>query len=167
MTEVAIIFARGQREAGADLMGVGDAASSLIGPEIFERFVFPHHVRLVSELRAMGLKTRSHICGNTTGICEARGRIGYDILDFDSQVSLDLVRQKLGPTPVLLGNIPTVDVMERGTPGDVYQAAAACHAASGNNYILSAGCEVPRSTPTENMEALRAYVYSSPNAAQS
>jgi len=160
VTEVAIAFARAQRDAGVDLMGVGDAPASLIGRPLFENVVGPWHAKLVAALREMGLKTRSHICGNTSKICEARSRLGYDIVDIDSQVSPELARQKMGPNAVILGNVPTVAVMERGTPGDVRQAAAACHRALGERFILSAGCEVPRSTPIANMDALCQYVRS-------
>lgn len=165
VTEVAIVFARAQADAGVDLMGVGDAASSLIGPALFEEFIVPYHVKLVRELGSMGLKTRSHICGNTTRILDQRAGLGYDINDFDSQVPMELARARMGPEAILLGNIPTVAVMERGTAEDVGRAAAACHKACGEKYILSAGCEVPRTTPMENMDALTGYAHSLSRAA--
>ena len=37
-----VAFARAQVEAGADLIGVGDAAASLIGPRLYEPFVLPY-----------------------------------------------------------------------------------------------------------------------------
>jgi MtaA/CmuA family methyltransferase len=160
VTEVAISFARAQRDAGVDLMGVGDAPSSLVGGPVFEQIVLPHHLKLVNALQDMGLKTRSHICGNTTKICESRARIGYDILDFDSQVSLEHVRNRIGARPIILGNIATVEVMEKGDPSRVKAAAAECHRICGGNHIISAGCEVPRTTPIQNMDALREYACS-------
>src|SRR5208283_3410937 len=54
--EVAIAFARAQRDAGVDLMGVGDAASSLVSAPVFSNMILPHHVRLVEALGAMGLR---------------------------------------------------------------------------------------------------------------
>lgn len=164
-TEVGIAFARAQSEAGVDLMGVGDAVSSLVGPVIFEEFIAPHHVRLVQALSAMGLKTRSHICGNTTKICRARARLGYDIIDIDSDVPLALAREEMGPDTIILGNIATVTVMEQGTPEQVVAAAAECHRVLGNNHIISAGCEVPRTTPMANMQALTSYAHSQVTAA--
>lgn len=160
VTEVAIAFARAQRDAGVDLMGVGDAPSSLVGRSVFEQTVLPHHLKLVAALKEMGLKTRSHICGNTTRICESRAKLGYDILDFDSQVSLKVAREKMGPHPIILGNIPTVEVMEKGSASQVRAAAQECHQLCGANHIISAGCEVPRTTPIENMDALRDYANS-------
>jgi len=160
VTEVAIVFARAQSDAGVDLMGVGDAAASLIGPALFEEFILPYHLKLVGELRRMGVKTRSHICGNTARILKLRAGIGYDIMDIDSQVPMELARARMGSETILLGNIPTVAVMERGTAEDVRQAAVECHKACGEKYILSAGCEVPRTTPIENMDALTDYAHS-------
>lgn len=159
VTEVAIAFARAQRDAGVDLMGVGDAPASLIGRVLFEEVIAPWHMKLVGELKVLGLKTRSHICGNTAKILKARAGLGYDIIDIDSQVSPELARREMGPDAIILGNIPTVAVMEKGTPEDVRRAASACHRACGERYILSAGCEVPRTTPHENMYALRDYVH--------
>jgi len=155
--EVTIEFARAQRDAGVDLMGVGDAPASLIGRALFEKVVGPWHKKLVDALRAMGLKTRSHICGNTSKICEARAGLGYDIIDIDSQVAPELAREKMGPEAIILGNVPTVAVMEKGSPEDVRRAAEGCHRALGERFILGAGCEVPRTTPLANMEALCEY----------
>lgn len=160
VTEVGIAFARAQGEAGAELIGVGDAAASLVGRPIFEKTIAPFHRKLVDALRSMGVKTRSHICGNTAKICEARAALGYDIYDIDSPVSLELAREKMGPKAIILGNIPTVAVMERGTAEQVRAAAAECHRFCGENHMISAGCEVPRSTPIENMDALTDYAHS-------
>lgn len=56
-------FAKAQIEAGADLIGIGDAAASLIGPELYENLVWPYEKRLVDGIHAMGGRTRLHICG--------------------------------------------------------------------------------------------------------
>lgn len=163
-TEVGIVFARAQREAGVDLMGVGDPASSLIGRRLFDDVVAPWHRKLVAAMRETGLKTRSHICGNTTKICEARARLGYDIVDIDSQVAPEWAREKMGPDQIILGNVPTVAVMEKGTQEDVRRAAEGCHRALGERFILGAGCEIPRTTPVANMDALCECARSAPFA---
>nr|HPK00326.1 uroporphyrinogen decarboxylase family protein [Candidatus Hydrogenedentota bacterium] len=53
--EMELAFAQAQKDAGADLMGVGDAAASLVGPQLYEEFVWPAEKRLVDGLHAMGL----------------------------------------------------------------------------------------------------------------
>src|SRR6516164_6598909 len=40
-------FAAAQIAEGAELVGIGDAAASLVGPRIYEQFVWPYQKRLV------------------------------------------------------------------------------------------------------------------------
>jgi MtaA/CmuA family methyltransferase len=157
IVEMELRFARAQMEAGVELMGVGDPAASLVGPIIFMEFIYPAQLRLVAGLKAMGLRTRSHMCGNTRRILKARGELGYDIVDLDVMVLLTEARAQM-PEQVILGNIATVQVLRNGSVGDVLTAVGACHEAAGERYIIGAGCEVPRDTPADNMFALREYV---------
>jgi MtaA/CmuA family methyltransferase len=159
VVEMELRFANAQREAGVELMGVGDPAASLTGPSIFAEFIFPAQKNLVNGLKAMGLRTRSHICGNTNQILEGRGAFGYDIVDVDTMVSMADARSKM-PAQVILGNVATVDVMMNGSAADVLAAVTKCHQAAGERYIIGAGCEVPRETPAANMFALREYAQS-------
>jgi MtaA/CmuA family methyltransferase len=153
--QIGLRFAKAQVEAGIDLIGVGDAAASLVGPQIYEEFVFPYEQRLVDELHAMGTKVRLHICGNTGRILSGMGRLGCAMLDIDSMVPLKKVREAVGPAQVLAGNIDPVKTLRNGDPATVGEAIARCYAEAGPRYIIAAGCEVPRDTPAENVRALR------------
>ena len=150
-------FARAQVEAGADLIGVGDAAASLVGPAIYEEFVWPYEKRMVDGLHAMGGRVRLHICGNTRRILPGMGRLGCEIVDIDYMVPLAKARDEMGPGQVLLGNIDPVRVLRDGTPESVTKAIAECRRQAGPRYIVGAGCEVPRDTPKENVRALSHY----------
>jgi MtaA/CmuA family methyltransferase len=155
--ENAIQFAQAQIEAGADLIGVGDAAASLVGPAIYEEFVWPQEKRLVDSLHALGARVRLHICGNTRAILAGMGRLGCDIVDLDSMVPLSEARAMMGPQPLLLGNLDPVRVLRNGTPDMIRAAVADCHRQGGSRYIIGAGCEVPRDTPPDNTRALLEY----------
>ena len=156
VVEMELRFAKAQKDAGVELMGVGDPAASLVGPKPFEEFIFPAHKKLVDGLKAMGLRTRSHICGNTKRIMKSRGELGYDIIDVDAMAPLADARSKM-PAQVILGNVATVEVMQNGSTQDVIAAVGKCHQAAGERYIIGAGCEVPRETPAANMFALQEY----------
>ena len=54
VTQGAIRFGRAQAEAGADLIGIGDPAASLIGPRLYNEFVFPYEKRVAEGLHAAG-----------------------------------------------------------------------------------------------------------------
>ena len=152
--ELGLRFGRAQVEAGADLIGVGDAAASLVGPQIYEEFVLPYEKRLVDGLHALGAKVRLHICGNTNRILAGMGSLGCEIVDIDSKVSLAAARKAMGPDQVFAGNIDPVKTLRNGTPETVAAAIAQCHAEAGPRYIIAAGCEVPRDTPPENVRAM-------------
>jgi len=157
VVEVGIRFARAQIEAGADVIGVGDPAASLVGPGIYEEFVWPYEKQLVDALRVAGTRVRLHICGNTRRILEAMGRLRCDIVDLDSPVPVAEARAKMGPQQVLLGNIDPVRVLRDGTSEQVYAAVDECHRQAGSRYIVGAGCEVPRDTPPANLRAMAQY----------
>ncbi len=149
-----IAFARRQVEAGADVIGVGDAAASLIGPKLYEQFVLPHERRLVAAIEAMEGRVRLHICGNTRKILRGMGSLGVDVVDLDFPSPMAEGRAAMGPGQVLLGNIDPVRALRDGTPESVAAMLEDCYQAAGPRYIVAAGCEVPPGTPAENLQAL-------------
>jgi MtaA/CmuA family methyltransferase len=160
IVEMELEFAKAQVEAGVDLIGVGDAAASLIGPRLYNEFVWPYEQKLFDGLHAMGTRIRLHICGNIGRILEPIGRLGCDFVDVDYMVPLAQARQEMGPDQVLAGNLNPVAVLRNGTPESIRAALAECHRQAGDRYIVAAGCEVPRDTPPENVLTLRDYARS-------
>jgi MtaA/CmuA family methyltransferase len=155
--EMELRFAKAQVEAGIDLIGVGDAAASLIGPQLYREFVWPYEKKLVDGLHRLGTKVRLHICGNTRFALAEMGRLGCEVVDLDYPVPVAEARLTMGPAQVLLGNINPVQILRNGTPEIVTQAIAQCHREAGARYIVGAGCEIPRDTAHENVRALRDY----------
>ena len=150
-------FARAQLEAGADLIGIGDAAASLVGPRIYEEFVWPYEQKLVDGLHALGARVRLHICGKTRRLFPGMGKLGAEIVDLDWMAPLAEARAVMGPAQVLLGNIDPLAALRNARPESVRAAIAECHRQAGPRYIAGAGCEVVRDTPAENVLALAVY----------
>ena len=159
VVELELRFAREQLKAGADLIGVGDAAASLVGPQIYDEFVWPYEKKLVDGIHGLGGRVRMHICGNTRRILEGMGKLACEIVDLDSPAPISEARQQMGPGAVLLGNLNPVTVLRDGTPGSVTAAIADCHRQASSRFIVGAGCEVPRDTPPDNLRALCAYAH--------
>jgi MtaA/CmuA family methyltransferase len=160
VVDMELRFAAAQVAAGADLVGIGDAAASLIGPDVYREFVWPYEKKLVDGLHALGTRARLHICGDTRAHLEGMGRLGCAIVDLDYLSPLAEARRRMGPDQVLLGNINPVSVLRNGTRETVSAAIAQCHRDAGPRYIVGAGCEVPRDTPPGNLLALRDYAWS-------
>lgn len=161
VVEMELAFARAQVDAGADYIGMGDAAASLLGPEHYREFVWEAEKRCVREIHRMGVPVRLHICGNITSLLGMLAEVEADLVDLDSMVSVRAARDALGPGRCLAGNINPVADLRNGTPQSVETGLDACFRdAGGAAYAVAAGCEVPRDTPPENFLAMAQFAQS-------
>jgi len=148
-----IIFALAQVEAGADMVGVGDSAASLISPQMYAEFVLPLQQKLMATIHEAGAAVKLHVCGNISNIVGDMAKSGTDIIDVDWMVPLVKARADAGPDVTLCGNFNPAGVLLEGTPEEVAQEARECLEAVPDRFILMPGCEVPPGTPEQNLRA--------------
>jgi MtaA/CmuA family methyltransferase len=151
--EVAVAFARAQMEAGAHIIGMGDAIASQVSPQMYRRFALPYEKRICDAVHDMGGLARLHICGNTSKIVADMAESGADIIDLDWMVDWAVATRQIGDRVTLLGNFDPVAVMLQGTPEQVYAATQQCARSGGSRCISAAGCEIPDRTPHGNLRA--------------
>lgn len=156
ITPMEIAFAKAQIEAGADIIGIGDAAASLIGPAFYREYVFAYEKQLVDAIHEAGALVRLHICGNIDHLLDDIAKLGVDTIDIDFLTNLSLAKEKLGSMPIL-GNLEPVRYLLNGTPEEVKSVLADCHSIVGEHFMIGAGCEVPPGTPYENLRAMVEY----------
>jgi MtaA/CmuA family methyltransferase len=157
LTANALKCALVQLEMGADHIGVGDAAASLVGPRIYETFVWPYEKQLVDGIHAAGGRVRLHICGSIRRILERVAKLGCEMVDIDYPVPMLEARARMGPEQVIAGNLDPVSAVRNGTPESITAALGECFRAAGANYIVGAGCEVVRDTPVGNLHAMACF----------
>ena len=150
--EVAIAFATAQIEAGAHIIGLGDAIASQISPRMYREFALPYEQRIFEAVRARGAIPRLHICGNTRHLLKDMAKSGAQIVDLDWMVDLREAATQLDGLAVC-GNLDPVAVFLQGTPEQVRQGIFANGAAGGPRWISAAGCEIPDGTAAENLLA--------------
>lgn len=154
-TEQGILFAKAQVEAGAHMIGIGDAATSLIGPALYEKFALPCQQRMIRAIHDMGVPVKLHICGNIGPVMHLVARTGADMVDCDFMVDMNRAVDLLPQGTSVCGNFNPVEVMYQGTPEMVKAAVHQCMELSRRNHnCIAPGCEVPKDTPPENMLAL-------------
>ena len=147
-------FAIAQIEAGADIIGIGDAIASQISPRMYRRYALPFEQRLITAIHEHGALARLHICGDTSKLLTDAATSGADIIDVDWMVPFaDAAAAFTGLGTC--GNFDPVRVMLQGTPDDVFGATMACRAVGGPRFISMAGCEIPDGTPPANLLAQR------------
>ncbi len=161
LVEIEMAFARAQIEAGAEIIGLGDAIASQISPAMYEEFALPYEQRIFAAVHEMGALARLHICGNTTRILPLMALSGADIIDLDWMVKLESAARLYGSDgPAICGNFDPVRIMLRGTREQVREAVLRCLEIGGRSCISAAGCEIPDGTPDENLLAQAAALQS-------
>ena len=154
ITRQAIYYIEEQVRAGADIIGIGDAACSLIGPELYRWYALPYEKRMVEAAHRAGALVKLHICGNTTPLLADIARLHVDIFDVDSMVNFAQAEAALRGISSVCGNLNPVETLLRGTPEQIRDAVAQCLRDGGDRCLISGGCETPPFTPVENHLAL-------------
>ena len=154
-TQQGLLFAGAQVEAGAHMIGIGDAATSLIGPSLYEEFVLPYQQRMIKAIHEMGVPVKLHICGNIGPVMHLVAQTGADIVDCDFMVDMERAAGILPEGTCICGNFNPVEIMLQGTPEMVKEEVRRCKTLGRRNHnFVAPGCEVPKDTPQENMFAL-------------
>jgi uroporphyrinogen-III decarboxylase len=154
VVELGISFGLAQVDAGAEAIGIGDAAASLIGPALYDEFVWPGEQRLVNAMHDAGVICRLHICGNNRRFLPHAAKLGCEIIDIDAPVTMVAARQAVGAEQVICGNLDPVRSIHDGTPDEIFAKFGACHDQAGPRYIVGGGCEIPRRTALPNFQAI-------------
>ena len=149
--ELEIDFAKAQIDAGADLIGCGDAAASLISRSFLHAFALPYERRVAEAIRAAGAHSKLHICGNTTQSLSLLAESGASLVNIDALVDFGRACEVFGPAGVAFkGNAdPVRDLMNAAPEAAAATGRRLIDRAKGLPFMLSAGCEIPAATPDE------------------
>ena len=158
-TEQAIWCAKAQLEAGAHIIGIGDAAASQIDRESYRNIILPYEKRIVDAIKGAGGIARLHICGDINHLLEDIVTLELDIMDIDWMVDMKRTVEIFDGISVVNGNVDPVAVMLNGSISDVKNAVRQCRIISKGKACISAGCEIPKFTPYENLLAFTEALY--------
>lgn len=136
----------------ADPMASGD----MISPQAFRRFAAPFLKELVKRVREKDKYSMIHICGNTSKILQDLGDIRPNCFSLDKKVDLRQAKEVLGGKVCVAGNVSPTGVFLNGRPEEVVAEAKGCVQAwgRGGGFILTLGCDFPKTVPLENILAL-------------
>jgi uroporphyrinogen decarboxylase len=101
----------------------------------------------------MGAISRLHICGDTTHLLDLMPLSGADIIDIDWMVDMHAAQMAFGPEVSVCGNLDAMNVMLKGSPAQVREAALRCLEQGGERSFSAAGCEILVGTPLANLQA--------------
>jgi uroporphyrinogen decarboxylase len=132
------------------------ASGDLISPQTFRRFAAPFLKELVKRVRDKGKYSMIHICGNTSKILQDIVDIRPNCFSLEKKVDLRQAKEALGGKVCVAGNVSPTGAFLNGRPEEVVAEAKDCGQAwgKGGGYILTLGCDFPKTVPLENILAL-------------
>ena len=154
ITQKEIACALAQLNAGADIIGMGDAAASLISPAVYRKLVFPREKKVVEAVHAHGGMLKLHICGNVTHLLPDMIETGADIVDIDFMVDYEKSVKLAEGRCSINGNLSPVELIMQGTPEKIKAETHRLMNIPSSTSLISSGCEIPKPTPEENVRAV-------------
>ncbi len=132
------------------------ASGDMISPQTFRKFAAPFLKELVKRVRDKGKYSMIHICGNTSKILQDLVDIRPNCFSLEKKVDLQQAKKVLGGRVCVAGNISPTGVFLNGRPEEVLAEAKDCVQAwgRGGGFILTPGCDFPKTVPLENILAL-------------
>ncbi len=140
----------------------GSGSITMASPKLWRKYSLPGLQEITAAAKQAGVLTMVHSCGKERYLVEACAKE----TDLDCINPLEIppmgdcnlkeIKQLFGDRLSLMGNLHTTEVMLRGTPGSVKEAArqAIEDAAENGGFILSTGDQCGRDTPDANIAAL-------------
>ena len=164
-TELVIRWLEAQAEAAGDVEGilVLDDLCGFFSREEYLEFAQPRLKRIFDHFRVPVRMFHNDNFGNRYTTFPYLAELGVNLFNFSFQADLRESFRQLGPSVAILGSLPPLDLLTRGTPEEIRAATLALlrEKPEGCSLILSAGGGASPGMPGENlaamMDALREY----------
>ena len=155
LADIVIDFSLVQLEAGAPMIGAGDAAASLVSPAQYCEFALPYERRVIDAIREASGLVKLHICGNTAHLLNDMIQCDADLFNVDHLVEFESACEAYGNAgKCFKGNLDPVAHLLQSTPQECEKRCSELlKMASGLRFMLSAGCEVPADTHDDVFQA--------------
>ncbi len=151
-------FLRLMAESGAHMLSNGDspAGPDLISPDMYRRFAFPWEKDAAELAAQFGLPYALHICGDTSLILEDMVKTGADGLELDYKTDAEKAHTIMKEKTTLFGNLDPSGLLALGSVDEVAAMTRKIVDlfADTPRFVLNAGCALPATTPSENIQAM-------------
>jgi len=153
ITEDLVAFARLQAAAGIDVLCIADptATGEILGGPLFRACALPYLERIVSAVRADGVRVIVHICGSAAAIERELRELAVEAVSFDSVVDIVEVAGRRPPWAVM-GNVSAF-LLEKGPAQAVFQRCR--RLVKGGVRLLAPACGIVPTTPVAHLLAMR------------
>ncbi len=131
------------------------AASAFLAPKLWDKFVFPYYLEMVTALAEHDIISVLHFDQDwTRDLARLREFPAKKcLLNLDGMTDVRKAKEILGDRMAILGDVPS-SLFSIGTPDDIYNYVRDLVRDVGpTGLLLCPGCDAPINTKLENMEA--------------
>ena len=157
-TELYLTYIQGYMDAGAKVISIAEptASGDMFSRKHFSETALPYIMEIFSRLSGKGIILLLHICGNVSDRLDLIAESGVQIMSLDYKVDLAKARSAFAGKIAFAGNLNPVNVVHSGTPEDIVRETinGIEKAGTDNSYIVMPGCDIPPSTPLENLRLI-------------
>jgi uroporphyrinogen decarboxylase len=161
-TDLCIAWLKAQLRRMEEPVGVLvlDDLVGMLGPQDAEKFAIPALKRVFDEFE--GLIRILHNDTPNPKVFPGLATVGAEVFNFSHKTDLWEARRLLGRDLVLMGNLPPLDLLVRGTPAEVREATRRQleRLREVGPLVVSPGGGVSPGTPIENLQAMAEVVNS-------
>lgn len=147
------------REGLVDGISIPEGAVTLIPDEDYRGLVLPVEESFFRHFREQGVRGFLHMCGEIGPKLAFFADSGADCLSVDNHVPIAEAYNQYCDRTVTAGNVDVLNVIQKGDPALIRQAAKECIREVPDpyrRYILMPSCDIPLGTPIENVTAFLA-----------
>lgn len=132
------------------------ANPALIGPKMYEKFVYPYTKELTDyACKKTGKKVSLHMCGKTNSIWNYLKTYTLNELSLDNIIDLQQAVTELGDHITIAGNVDPVEIILNGTKEQIFEEVRRCVSIgkkAKKGYVLATGCDVPNTVRPEQIQ---------------
>ena len=150
-----LAYARKFKKAGADGIIFAEPAAGLLSPGLNREFSAGYLKQIIGEIKDENFAVIYHNCGNTIPLIKDILDIGADGLHFGNAIKLHEMLPLVPPGIAVFGNVSPAGQFKTGTAQSISENTNEILEKCGiyPNYIPSSGCDIPPTSPLENIDA--------------
>jgi len=154
-TAFIIEYIKAFKEAGANGVVIAEPAAGLLSPELNAGFSVPFIRKIIEAVQDESFVVVYHNCGNTIPLIGDILTTGARVFHFGNAIRMEEMLPLTPPDVLVCGNVDPAGEFKNGTPESVYAATMSVleKCAGYKNFIISSGCDIPPTSPMENIEA--------------
>lgn len=155
-TDFLIDYAKAFKLAGADGIIMAEPLAGLLSPDLAEQFSEPYVKAVFDAIKDDEFAAIYHNCGDCTIFqIESILRTNASAYHFGNAIKMSEMMPHIPSNVIAMGNVDPTTQFKNGTPesitAETKRIMAEC--AEYKNFVISSGCDIPPSTPWENIDA--------------